>query len=36
MMNFEDLAEKAGKFWSKRGYDLSKTLLFPPNDAERI
>lgn len=36
MMNFEDLAEKAGKFWSKRGYDLSKTQLFPPNDAERI
>lgn len=36
MRNFEDLAEKADKFWSKKGYDLSKTLLFPPNDAERI
>jgi len=35
MMNFEDLAEKAGKFWSKRGYDLSKTLLYPPEQEER-
>ena len=36
MMNFESLAGKADNFWLKRGYDLSKTLLFPPNDAERI
>src|SRR5438093_7046950 len=36
MMNFEDLAKKADNFWSKRGYDLSKTLLFPPNDSEQF
>jgi len=35
MKNFEDLAEKADKFWSKKGHDLSKTLLFPPGHAER-
>jgi hypothetical protein len=34
MMNFEALAKKADKFWSKKGHDLSKTLLFPPSDAE--
>jgi hypothetical protein len=36
MTNFEDLAKKADNFWSKRGYDLSKTLLFPPNDSEQF
>jgi len=35
MKNFEDLAEKADKFWSKKGHDLSKTLLYHPEDAER-
>ena len=35
MINFEELAEKADKFWSKKGHDLSKTLLFPPGHAER-
>jgi hypothetical protein len=34
MINFEELAEKADKFWSKKGHDLSKTLLFPPGHAE--
>lgn len=35
MKNFEDLAENAAKFWSKKGHDLSKTLLYHPEDAER-
>ena len=35
MKNFEDLAEKADKFWSKKGHDLSITLLYHPEDAER-
>ena len=30
MKNFEDLAKKADKFWSKKGQDLSKILLHPP------
>jgi hypothetical protein len=33
MRNFEDLAEKADKFWSKKGHDLSKTLLHAPENA---
>jgi|ERR1044071_7871279 hypothetical protein len=36
MMNFEDLAEKAENFWSKKGHDLSKTLIFPPSDVEQV
>lgn len=35
MKNFEDLAGKADKFWSKRGYDLSKTLIYPPEQEEQ-
>src|SRR4249920_245503 len=35
MKNFEDLAEKADKFLSNKGHDLSKTLLYHPEDAER-
>ncbi len=34
MKNFEELAKKADKFWSKKGHDLSKTLLFPPEHVE--
>src|SRR5574341_2577171 len=35
MKNFQDLAKKADRFWSKKGYDLSKTLLYPPEQEER-
>lgn len=35
MKNFEDLAKKADKFWSKKGHDLSKTLLFPSENVAR-
>ncbi len=35
MRNFEDLAKKADKFWSRKGYDLSKTLLYPPGQEEQ-
>jgi len=35
MKNFEDLANKANRFWSKRGYELSKTLLYQPEQVER-
>ena len=33
MKNFEALAEKADKFWSKKGHDLSKTLQHAPENA---
>jgi hypothetical protein len=34
MENFEDLAEKAHKFWLKKGHDVSKTLLYSPENLE--
>ena len=34
MKNFEDLAKKADRFWSKKGYDLSKSLLYPPEQED--